>query len=170
MTNLLPQKERTAIAWDMVHRQLLAASLLLLGAAAVTLLALAPALLVFKFGSAGSSAAAALAKKNADTSAIAETQALLTQVVPTVGTSSPTTAIMAALTLREKGITIDHITFSVGNPSSLILSGSASVKDSVNSYRAILAADGHFSSVTVPVSALVGADSGKFTMTLAGIF
>lgn len=171
MTNLLPEKERSVISWDMLHRMLLSSSLLLLGAGVVTLLALAPGLLFFVMGVSGAQVTAASSGKSADTSAIAQTQALVSQVAPAIATTtSPTRAIVAALSLKESGVTIDHITYSADNPSSLIMSGSASVKDSVNSYRAVLAADGRFLSVTVPVSALVGADSGKFTITLTGKF
>jgi len=170
MMNLLPEKARSAISWDMAHRMLLSSSLLLFGAALVTLLSLAPGLLVLIVGVPGTQVTAASSGKSADTSAIAQTQALISQVSPAIATTTaPTRAIVVALSLKENNITVDHITYS-SDGQSLVLSGSAGVKDSVNSYRAVLAADRRFSSVTVPVSALVGADSGKFTITLTGNF
>lgn len=172
MSNLLPPGLRKTLWWDSLHRMLLAVSLLFLGASAITTLALLPSLLVFRVASSGSAAQPGTSgAPPADISVISTAQQLLVQLSPVAGTSTaPIEAITAALSARPQGVAIDHITYSGGPSSSLILSGTAARKESVNEYKTALVADKRFSAVSVPVAALLGADSGRFTVTLGGIF
>lgn len=100
-----------------------------------------------------------------DAVAIARTQAIVNALTPLLAaTTSPSSAIAAALSGRPKGVVIGHITYSA-DTGLLTLSGVAP-RDAVNEYRDVLTADMRFSSVSVPVSALVGAEDGRFSVTL----
>ena len=65
---------------------------------------------------------------------------------------------------------VDQITYTAGSPSSLMLVGSADTTGGISAYRAALAADAAFASVSVPVGALVGTEGGRFSVTLSGTF
>jgi hypothetical protein len=95
-------------------------------------------------------------------------QALLTAVAPVVSaTSSPSRAVIKALELRPKGVTVDHIRY-IGASKSIQLGGKAT-REQLTAYRTALEGDGTFTTVSVPVAALVGS-SGQFSITLQGNF
>ncbi len=95
-------------------------------------------------------------------------QALLTAVAPIVrATSSPTSAIEKAIALRPKGVIVDHIRY-IGASKSIQLGGKAT-REQLSAYRAALETEGTFTTVSVPVAALVGS-SGLFSITLSGKF
>lgn len=97
-----------------------------------------------------------------------KSQALLSAVAPVVSaTSSPSSAIEKAIALRPKGVTVDHIRY-IGSPKSIQLGGRAT-REQLTAYRTALENDGTFSTVSVPVAALVGS-SGQFSITLLGNF
>lgn len=100
-----------------------------------------------------------------DAIAIARAQALVRILSPVLSaTTSPTALITEALSQRPKGISVDHVTYDV-SAGHLVLVGTG-MRDAINSYRDTLSKDLRFPSVSVPVSALVGSDSGHFSMTL----
>jgi hypothetical protein len=97
-----------------------------------------------------------------------KSQALLSAVAPVVSaTSSPTQAIETALSLRPKGVTVQRVRY-IGTSKSIQLAGMAT-RDLLTAYRDALEKDGTFTSVSVPVAALVGS-SGQFSITLGGNF
>lgn len=85
----------------------------------------------------------------------------------TNATSTPSEALTAALTAKPAGVSITSMTYSAGK---LVLAGGSGNRQAVNAYREALEADATFSSVTVPVAALVGSQDGRFTITLTGAF
>ena len=100
-----------------------------------------------------------------DAVAIARTQAIALALTPLLSaTTSPSSAIVAALSNRRAGIVIGYITYSA-DTGQLTLTGTAP-RDAINAYRDALKADTRFSSVSVPVSALVGTEDGRFSVTL----
>lgn len=97
-----------------------------------------------------------------------KSQELLKVVAPVVSaTSSPAAAIEKAIALRPKGVTIDHIRY-ISQSKAIQLGGKAT-REQLTAYRAALETDGTFSSVSVPVAALVGT-SGQYSITLTGNF
>lgn len=102
---------------------------------------------------------------------IMRTQALLDSISPIIfATSSPTDTISAALALRPSGVRIDRISFADTDNGSITLSGISPGRDNINLYKEALTKSGLFKSVSVPVGTLVGADDGKFIITLSGTF
>jgi hypothetical protein len=114
--------------------------------------------------------AAAATNRAEDTQALVEAQALLVQLVGLRSTSTPAGAIVDVLAKRPRGTTISHITFTAGTFPTLSFVGNALKGDDINAFRSEVSKDSRFSSVEVPISALVGAGDGDFTMTIAGAF
>lgn len=97
-----------------------------------------------------------------------KSQELLKVLAPVVGaTSSPAAAIEKAIVLRPKGVTIDHIRY-IAQSKAIQLGGKAT-REQLTTYRTALETDGTFSTVSVPVAALVGT-SGQYSITLSGNF
>ena len=106
-----------------------------------------------------------------DRTVIASAKALLAQVSPIIAaTTTPTDAIIAALSVRPSGVHVDQINYMAGSPSSLMLVGSAASTNAISAYRTALAGNALFTSVSIPVGALVGTDGGRFSITLSGNF
>lgn len=169
MSNLLPNDVR-AEAWSRTRARILIgfASVLMVGAI-LAAGALSPSFLIMHGVQVSNSKERADAPAD-DTQAIIEAQALLSQLSLVESTSSPATVAAQAVAARPKGVTLSHIVYNSGTPSTLMLVGKASRREDVNAYRAALAADTRFTSVSVPINALVGADNGDFTLTITGTF
>lgn len=72
--------------------------------------------------------------------------------------------------LRPGGVDIERVQYKSGASGQIIVTGLSEAREPVNDFRASLVSEGVFSSVSVPVAALVGALDGRFTMTLSGDF
>lgn len=95
-------------------------------------------------------------------------QAIITALKPVaMATSSPSSALQAALSVKPAGISIKVITYGKGT---LTLTAAGVNREVINDYRDALDAHPLFSSVVIPVAALVGAQEGKLTITLKGAF
>ncbi|MEN9413469.1 MAG: hypothetical protein RLZZ342_556 [Candidatus Parcubacteria bacterium] len=171
MSNLLPIQERRG-AWSAVRaRGLLAFGIFLILSALCGALALAPSVAVVHGALAQETRDAAAAPNRAeDTQALIEAQALLVQLAGVQSTSTPASTIVDVLAKRSPGMTISHITFTAGTFPTLSFVGSALKGDDINTFRAAVSKDSRFSNVAVPISALVGAGDGDFTMTINGAF
>jgi len=100
-----------------------------------------------------------------DAVAIARAQAIVRALSPLLNsTSSPSSSIALALATRPAGVVVQNISYA-GDTFELTLTGTAA-RGAVNAYRDSLTADTHFRSVSVPVSALVGTEGGRFSITL----
>lgn len=178
MSNVLP-KETLQTEWSRFRdRCALVGGLVFLGAAAGSALALLPAhiaLYVEAAGTAKQSAAVSGVLPDANTQAqkeradVRRAQALLDGVTPVVSsTSSPTEIISAALALRPSGVRVNHITFVLGDKNTMRIDGTSEGRERINQFRELLAKSGRFKNTSVPVGALVGAEGGKFSITLSG--
>ena len=170
MANLLPldaQKNR----WGAERsRFVVLVSLVSLITSFICALALLPAYVVLLFTTVPTNSVVesrlTVAEIRADTDAVAAAQAYLV-LAPALGTiATSTEALNRTLTTRPKGITIDHVAYT---PGTFMLSGITDTRESINSYRALLDSEPLFSSVSVPVSNLVGT-GGSFTVTVRGSF
>lgn len=174
MANVLPQRERIAVARRINVRFLFIGACFLAAGAVVALLALIPSLISVRIAraSAESSVPAASPEDvNDDQAAANNAQKLIAVLKPLVqATTSPSEVVGKALAQRPAGIAITTITYTGGTPGKLVLSGTSATRDAVNAFRAALEHSGVFDSVSVPVAALVGAQEGEFTVTLSGSF
>ena len=84
--------------------------------------------------------------------------------------SSPADVIATVLAMRPAGVRVDQVIYTAGNPTSLIVNGSADTNIEISDYRSLLATYPTFTSVSVPVGALVGTDGGRFSLTIFGKF
>jgi len=151
-------------------RYIIAGSLALIVTALITFLALMPSYLALYSVSAPTTSPGA-ASNDSDRTQIGEAQSLLTALLPLISsTTTPTSAIALALSMKGTGLHINHVTFNSGTPSVIMLSGSADSPAQLDAYSKALGTQSLFSSVSVPVEDLVGAKDGNFAVTLQGIF
>jgi hypothetical protein len=174
MANVIPEHMRRIVQSRARARFVLVSAIVVLICAGLSFVALLPSYLTLATGAAGGSPASASklsfdVKRN--TALMTNATALLSVLAPVVAASSTATeAIAEALGERPPGVKVDQITYSAGKPSSLMLVGSAANNSDIGAYKTALAGDPLFSSVSIPVSALVGTDGGRFSITLSGAF
>lgn len=169
MANVLPPAQQKQIVRMYLARLLLALACALLFLASIFQVALVPSYLALAFASPpiphipqGGTAAG-------DPLAVVRAQTLLNTIAPVVNaSSSPSMIAAAALSDMPAGVTIQHVSVSSGTDASAATAMivGAATRENVEAYRSALTKDPLFSSVTVPVSALVGSDAGHFTITL----
>ena len=174
MANLLPAEFQKKTWGAERSRFLIVGSLVAITAAVMCALALAPAAVVLSFAapSLERNAEEALispAVQKADSITLQEAQTFLLLRPALTYAASSSEAIEQAIFDRPKGILVDHINYQSGSPSTLIISGASAGRETLNAYRRALEDDQNFSSVSVPVSDLVGS-GGRFTVTLKGTF
>ncbi|MBI5470176.1 hypothetical protein HY968_02530 [Candidatus Kaiserbacteria bacterium] len=174
MTNLLPEIERRRIWSGLRARFVLAGSTLAITAAVLSALSLVPSYVVYEFATGASgteSPSLPAALSGPETFDLSRAQMLSKAFLPFVSaTTTPTDIIKDVLALLPRGVKVDHITYTPGSPSSLMLAGLAVSREGINAYRDALSASLKFKTVSVPVGALVGTDAGRFTVTLSGNF
>ncbi|MFZ2555666.1 MAG: PilN domain-containing protein [Minisyncoccia bacterium] len=173
MANVIPSEGLLSLRRRMSARFLLVGSLMLATSALLGLLAILPAYVSVTISRATleSSTEAAAQSSSGDQAAAQQAQGLITLLTPlATATSSPATALAAVLAQKPVGISVTTISYVGGAKKTLVLSGIASRREAVNQFRDALEKTGLFSSVAVPVAALVGTQDGRFTMTLSGTF
>ena len=150
----------------------IAGSFVALSAAALCALALLPSYLALHAGDATNSASSTpqSVANEADRAAIQSIQTMLKTLAPLTATSTPTSAIIQALSLRPSGITVDHITYSGGNSGMIMLVGSTATREAINAYKQALSADSRWKTVSVPIGDLTGDPGARFSITLSGAF
>lgn len=170
MSNVLPLKHRKIEVGRVWTRFLFVGALIFVGGAVVAMLALLPALISVRVARANIETADATYSASSDQSAAKRTHALLGVLGPIVAaTSSPTDTLVTVLARKPADVSLETITYA-GDRSSIVLSGVSKRREGVSEYRDALEEMGRFSSVAVPVAALVGTQEGKFTITLTGTF
>lgn len=101
----------------------------------------------------------------------AQTRATLAVLAPyAVERPSVQKVIQRIYELLPSGVYIERLQYQMGERGQITITGLSDAREPVNDFRAVLVAEGFFSSVSVPVAALVGALDGRFTMTLSGDF
>lgn len=97
------------------------------------------------------------------------TQALIDALEPIVlSTTSPSTMLADALEFLPPGVTVSAVTYQAAQQT-VILTGEAKGRESLNAYRDALEASGRFKEVDIPVAALAGTQEGRFTVTLTAL-
>lgn len=153
-------------------RFIIAGSLVALLAAALCALSLLPSYLALHATGSESAPLGALSGGTSaeDRAAISSIQAMLKALSPLASTTTPTALIARALSLKPSAISIDHITYSSGNPATVILMGSAATREAINGYRQALSADAHWKTVSIPIGDLTGEPGARFSLTLSSAF
>lgn len=169
MSNLLPEKSQQKIGNEYRARFVMSGSALVIVAAVFTALALSPSFgVLFVTRPAAIEQANQMQQGKQDSTDIAAAQALAVVLAPVAAASSSvSSAIVEALGQRPSGVHVDSIVYTTGT---LALGGAADSRTNIDKYRTALQADPDFSSVKVPVGDLVGAQGGRFTITLTGNF
>lgn len=179
MANVLPEKALQAVWAEFRSRLILVGALVFFGAAVLSGLALLPAYAVLQVEEGSlkqqdvlSSTPFGLSKESlAERNDIIRSQTFLTHLKPFISaTSSATKTIHTALSLRPRGVQINGISMTNENGRKITIDGIAPGPEETNQYREALSRDGSFTSVSIPVGALVGVEGGKFTITLTSTY
>ncbi|HEY4488288.1 MAG TPA: hypothetical protein VJB97_02110 [Candidatus Paceibacterota bacterium] len=166
MANLLPQyaKKRVGSIYRARFGSVLA--ILATSLALLTLVALLPSLLALALSPLPEEAADAGRLQSEDILSLVRTQALINHVSPVlVATTTPSALVRSALRAKPASVTVQRISYSRGDKEQVVVSGRAT-REGVRSYRDNLIALDTFTSVSVPVGALVGSEVTAFTVTL----
>lgn len=170
MTNVIPPEDLKDVWRGYRARLIIVFSSFALVFALLGGLALLPSYIALEMLAPESAEPGARDEESKDAAELMRTQALVLQAAPLLAaTSSATTMIEAALSLKPRGVSIDRIVYVGGDSQDLQLTGAAS-RNALNEYRTILGSDPRFVNVSVPVGALVGAEGGRFSITLKGNF
>jgi hypothetical protein len=174
MTNVLPPQTQKVLWQTYIARIVIVVSVAVIVLAGVMALAIAPAKLTLIISDRAmahdSLPTRGQISVQADRDAITSAQRLLDQATPYMATStSVVNVITTTLAAIPKGAKVEHITYTTGKVSTLVLTGSAT-RDQINAYKTTISADKRFTSVYVPVETLVGSQDRNFTMTLTGSF
>lgn len=169
MANVLPPEEKKRLVREVRSRVLLTFALVLLVGALVAIACIIPALISVQFAISDIPDDAELSQVARDDQAKhARALALVTALNPIVlATTTPSRSLAAALAVKPAGVSVTSITYSRGE---IRLSGVSRNRQAVNDFREALEADRRFTSVSVPVAALIGSQDGRFTITLSGLF
>jgi len=173
MANLLPEQEMRAMKGEFRDRFAMAGALMLLGTALLAGLMLLPSYLVLVAVEPADQSAVQRAKDNKQSlQDITRAQNLMKEMTTILhATTSPSIAIARVVALRPKGITMTSISYSMGSPAHIDLSGIGANRDVINAYRDALLKDPKFLSVSIPVSALVGSvEGGSFTAAINALY
>lgn len=167
MANVLTLEEKKNLDRRMRARFILVGALVLTIGAAVACLALLPALVSVQVAHASLNAPPEeSAAARDDQQKASRAQVLVTALGSLASaTTSSANALAGALALRPTGISVTAITYQA-NAHTIQLSGTSPRREAVNAFRDALEGSGAYSSVTVPVAALVGTQEGRFTITL----
>lgn len=169
MTNVLPLPTQKKL-WAM-HRArfLIVLSLVTIVLSILALVALIPSFAALEANTLSDEELTAQGSSAAENQkSMSKSQQLLNAVIPIItSTSSPNAVIARALTLKPKGATVQRIRYTAQSKT-IQLAGVAN-RDALTAYRTALEIDGTFTTVSVPVAALVGSN-GQFSITLGGNF
>jgi len=171
MTNILPVDAQKKV-WRMYRsRFVIALAIVSLILSAVATLALVPSYLVVLIAAPPVTEVSILqdAVVVDYTAVLARAQGLVQALLPMVNsTTSPSEIITSALIHRPQGVMIEHVSYVSGKTGQITIAGSGN-RDSISEYRDILSKNSYFTSVSVPVGALVSQE-GRFTISLSGNF
>lgn len=173
MANLLTKASEKRLRRAQRARLLLLLAYSVFGVSLGIVCALVPASIALYYGTRSASDTVGAAPPTAqDRAAYQEVREIVFALKPlAAATTTPTEAILSALTLKPSSISIDHISYQAGGAvGTIALSGVSLEPSALNAYRAAISADPHVVNASVPVGALIGADNGRFTMTIMGRF
>lgn len=170
MANVLP-KEALESVWAMYRSRLvLVTGLALLCLAAAAALTLVPSYVALHVAAPPVQDTAVSTGQQEDVVALERSQLLIKELKGSlvVATSSMSVA-EDVLVMRPKGIVVTRLMYQKGENGQITLSGSGK-RDTINGYKDALIKSGKFTSVSVPVGALVSSEGGNFTIVVTGDF
>lgn len=171
MANVLPHERLRAVRSSYRARLVFAGSLIGILAGTVALLALVPAYTLVKAGQQNTEIQVAELPSSDERNEIARTQSLVRSLKPVLTATSSSLALFDEIfSVRPPGVKLSSIGYVKGEPGTIAISGRASSRDDINTYRAALSGDSRFQSVDVPIGAFVGIEGGIFSMTITGTF
>lgn len=169
MANVLPPEERKRLGRRFRARFMLVGALVLCLSAGVAMLALLPSLISVRIaeGTLQKTQAALSERIQDDQIKQVRATALVASLQGALATSSPIEVVGVAIGLKPGAARLSSVSYSKGK---IVLSGASPQRDAVSTYRDALEKSDRFTSVTVPVAALIGTQEGRFTITLTGAF
>ena len=173
MSNILPKDARLAVRSMYRARFIVAGSFVALFVAGLCALALLPSYLAIHAADIRDVPASSSTKtaSDADRASVSSIRTMLESLSPVLtATTTPSVVITKILSLRPPTIRIDHLTYSGGNPGTIVVTGSAATREAINGYRQVLSSDPFFKTVSVPVGDLTGAPGARFSLTLTNAF
>lgn len=173
MSNILPKDARLAVRSMYRARFIVAGSFVVLFVAGLCALALLPSYLAIHAADIQNVATSTSAKtaSDADRAMVSSVRTMLESLSPVLtATTTPSVLISKILSVRPPAIRIDHLTYSGGDPGTIVVTGSAATREAINGYRQALSSEPLFKTVSVPVGDLTGAPGARFSLTLTGAF
>lgn len=169
MANVLPLEKKKILASRLRARFMFTLALALFIGALAAALALVPAFISTRIALSSLPEGEISETARDDQVQGARAAALVAALAPIVHatSSAPIDSVTAALALKPAGMSISGVRYSKGK---IELSGVATNRAAVSAFRDALEKDARFTTVAVPVTALVGTQEGRFTITLSGAF
>lgn len=170
MANVLPPHAQKEV-WILYRsRIVLMTGCTLLVLAAAALLSLIPSYVALYIAAPPVVESGVVAEEKADAIEVERAQLLMQELSPILSaTSSAVAALEAILAAKPTNIRIMRITYQSHEEGQIMLGGSGT-REAVSTYKEALTKSGAFSSVSVPVGALVSSAEGGFTIVLTGDF
>lgn len=169
MTNVLPPEYKKAVWRRERARFIFAFSVVALFCTLIACISLAPTFAVIILSGIDVSARESAASTSASGARIEETKTLIADLRPAfLSTTTPSEIVSRVLALKPAGLAIHGIEYAAGKEGQVTLVGAAENPQIIEAYRSLLAREARFKSVSVPVDALVGANTGQFTITVKG--
>lgn len=172
MANVLPPDAQKKVWATYRARFILVTSLVLLalaGAAAVTMF---PSYVAVQLAESRTSEEGTEAEEvRAQAIALERSQFLIKELMPLVSaTSSAVDVVAATLDMKPSAVRISRIIYAQEPEEGRLTLIGAGSRGDVSAFKDALTNSGLFTAVSVPVGALVGSESGGFSIVLAGPF
>ena len=172
MANVLPPEAQKKVWSTYQARFILVTSLVLFVLAAAAAVTMIPSYVAVQLAETDEARESEETEEaRAQTVALQKSQFLIGELLPIVSaTSSPVDIVTTTLALKPTGVRITRILYVEDTEEErLTLVGSGSRID-VSAFKDALTHSGLFTAVSVPVGALVGSESGGFSIVLVGKF
>jgi hypothetical protein len=172
MVNILPQQYRQSVARAYSERLALTSAVVFVLTGIIAGFALLPSLSVMYAAEHGGSLQVPTDAQNvnqkSDAAAVAQAIFLANELQQSIATSSPTAALSAIVKDKPNGISISTMSYSMDaqNTRAIVITGKTTGRNDITVFQTTLTADAHFSSVSVPIDALVAGDNGSFTIKI----
>ena len=175
MTNVLPKETRARIEAHVHAKFVVVGAIMAASSGAIALLSILPAYVsIYLPRTALEDASRELrdleAQAGEDRAVVARTRAIVGELAGVRAEPQAAPLIGDILAQKPASIIIENIAYRPGSPGTITLTGKTPDRRDLEAYRERLTAMQRFSSVSIPVAALVGALSGAFTITLSGNF
>ena len=150
-------------------RFMLAFSIVALFCALIACISLTPAFAVIILSGIDVSGGESATSTSAYSTRIEESKALIANLRPIMlATTTPSEIMSAILSLKPSELAIHRIEYATGKEGQVAVVGTAENPQIIEAYRSLLSKEARFKSVSVPVDALVGVNTGRFTITVKG--